>query len=176
MTYYQYIFLRPNENYSGLDLNILGNKQDINCLKGTGIIESDPEYKPAQDQETYVNDGKTRKDSDAIKQELKERYHAYKQAEENKSLDLELLKDEYEDLMKTYNSLYDLHGEARDATAPNKKAIKAVAKNLRTAKENILEYLPELAELLKDVKTGNSFGYIPSNPDKPIEIITEHQK
>ncbi len=67
-------------------------------------------------------------------------------------------------------------GELRDDAAPQKKAIKAVAKNLKTAKENILEHLPELEELLKDVKTGNSFSYVPTNSDKPIEVITEDQK
>ena len=64
-------------------------------------------------------------------------------------------------------------GKVRDDFSPKNKAIKAVAKNLKKAKDNILEYLPELKELLKDVKTGNLFGYIPSNPDKPIKIIIE---
>ena len=77
------------------------------------------------------------------------------------------------DFKKIYNSLYDNRGKVRDDFSPKNKAIKAVAKNLKKAKDNILEYLPELKELSKDVKTGNLFGYIPSKPDKPIKIIIE---
>ena len=77
---------------------------------------------------------------------------------------------------KIYNSLYDKKGEARDYTLPEEKARKAVSKNLKTAKDNILEYLPELDKLLKDVKTGNLFSYIPSNPDSPVSTIIQQEK
>ena len=165
MTYYQYLFLNPNKYYPGLDIHILGNKQDINYLKESRIFDDDHKYKPPQDEEE--------KDSDALKKELRERYQAYKQAEQDETLDCDLLRGEYEDFKKIYNSLYDNRGKVRDDFSPKNKAIKAVAKNLKKAKDNILEYLPELEELLKDVKTGNLFGYIPSNPDKPIKIIIE---
>jgi hypothetical protein len=168
MTYYQYLFLNPNKHYSALDIQILGNKQDINYLEESRIFENDPEYQPPQD--------KLEKDSESLKKELKERYQAYKQAEKDKTLDVDLLKRDFDVFFKIYNSLYDKKGEARDYTLPEEKARKAVSKNLKTAKDNILEYLPELDKLLKDVKTGNLFSYIPSNPDSPVSTIIQQEK
>ncbi len=168
MTYYQHLFLHPNESYSSLDIQILGNKKDINFIKETNIFHDDPKYTPPQDE--------PEKDSDTIKKELKDRYLTYKRAEDEGSLDVDLLKDEYEDLLKLHNSLYDLHGKARDSKAPEERARKAVAKNLKITRRNIVELLPELEGLLKDIKTGNSPSYTPSNPDKPIKIITRQGK
>jgi hypothetical protein len=179
--YYQYLFFNPNKYFSGLDLNILGNKQDLNYLAGSNLVDDGPGYDGNNQKygTTYYQStqgSEANMDSDGLKKELKERWYAYKQSEEEGSFDVDILKNEYDELKKIYNSLYDMAGELRDDAAPQKKAIKAVAKNLKTAKENILEHLPELEKLLKDVKTGNSFGYVPTNSDKPIEVITEDQK
>jgi hypothetical protein len=175
LTYYQYLFLHPNKHFSGLDIQILGNKQDINYLDKSGIMDDELKYtsnKPENDP-TYSQPPQDAEESDTVKKELGERYSAYIRAEEDGSLDVDLLKTEYEEFLKIYNSLFDNKGKARDDATPQKRAIKAVAKNLKTAKENILEHLPELEELLKDIKTGNSFGYIPSNPDNPISMVTK---
>ncbi len=112
----------------------------------------------------------------SLKQDLKDAYNALVKAEEENDPGAGLLREEYEELLKHYQSLHDLHGKSRDPSALENKAVKAVAKNLKTAKDNILEYLPELADLMKDIKTGNTYGYFPSQPDKPVKISNKKQK
>jgi hypothetical protein len=168
MAYYQHLFLNPNKFYSALDLQILGNKQDINFLNKTKFLDNDSKYTAPQNEPEI--------DSISIRKELEERYDAFQKSEGDGSLDVDILEGQYEDLKKIYTSLYDLYGKPRDASQPEEKARKAVSKTLKTAREKILEYLPELEDLFKDVKTGNSFGYTPSKPDKPVGIVIDKQE
>lgn len=168
MLCYQYLLLNPNIRYSGLDVSRLDgvdHKMIITPHTPRDSVATEGD-KEDQINSVTLNNGKIL----SVKRDILEMKSACEKAEEESSPDAKLLRDEYEKALSHYTSNHDKYGKPRDNSA-ELKAVKAVAKNLKTAKDNILEVLPELAALLKDIKTGNTFGYIPSNPNKPIKII-----
>lgn len=169
MLYIQHLLINSQEYFTGLEIQALDGV-DASSISNPGIARdtaglNDDEPHQKEDESSFIS-----------KNNLLEMRNAYEVAEENNQPDAGLLKEEYEETLKSFQSLHDIHGKPRDDTTPQKRATKAVAKNIKTAKDNILEVIPELSELLEDIKTGNSYGYIPSNPDSPVKIITQQAK
>jgi hypothetical protein len=172
MRYLQYLFLNPNVFYSGLEIRALDGVEASSIIKKQkdtcGLNEDDPHQR--EDEINLIESGGQKF---SLKRELLELKEECEKAEEQNLPEAGILRKEYEETLTLNQSLHDRHGKPRDDTAPQNRAIKAVAKNIKTSKDNILEYCPELDELLKDIKTGNQFGYFPSNPDNPVKIITQ---
>jgi hypothetical protein len=166
MFYIQHLLINSQKYFTGLEIQALDGV-DASSISNPGIARdtvglNDDEPHQKEDESSFIS-----------KKDLFEMKTAYEKAEDTNQPDVGLLKAEYEEALKFFQSTHDKYGKPRDETAPQTRAIKAVAKNIRTAKDNILEVFPELSELLEDIKTGNSYGYIPSNPDSPVKIITQ---
>jgi hypothetical protein len=174
MRYLQTFFLNPNKYYSGLE-TYDSSKVDANSIISADIFERDGKASFRQTEED-INSVEAGGELLSLKEDLLEMKRDYEEAKEQRRPDAELLEKEYMEALKFHQSLNDKRGNPRDTSSMEAKAIKAVAKNIKTAKKNILEHLPELSDLLDDIKTGNSYGYIPSSPDNSITIITKKTK
>ena len=163
MTYIQYLLLQPNKSCPSLNLELLENKMEHLSI---GLINNE-KYQTEQIYPTSEIDASYK----TLLKEVLEMKGDFERAVEENPAEANILKEELEKHQYLLNSLYTKEGQLRENMSEEEKSRKRVSKAIKVAKDKISDELPELSELLKEIKAGSSPIYSPSNSDRPVNII-----
>lgn len=172
MTYIQHLLIRPNKDISCFDLELSENRRESSSSeKGFFNNDNDENF---SDENLCINKSKDDQDTDLnIKRKLSEAKNAVEQAEREGSLDVDMLQKEYQEVLKYYETLYDINGNLREGKIEEEKARKRVCRAIETARKKIGQHLPDLKDILKHLKLGHFPVFNPPIDNPKLEIIAD---
>jgi len=175
MTYIQFLLSHPNNYFPCLDLELTENRmEDLTSSKK--FLSKDEDYNKS-DENHGVNKSKEKQDIDEsflkLKEELLEAKNAAEQAEEEGRPDAGVLREEYQPLLKYFEALYDKNGNLLEDMNEEEKARKRVCRAIETARKMITRHHPDLEDILKHIKLGNSPIFNPPVDSPKLEIIAD---
>ena len=153
----------PNKSCPSLNLELLENKMEHLSI---GLINNE-KYQTEQIYPTSEIDASYK----TLLKEVLEMKGDFERAVEENPAEANILKEEWEKHQHLLNSLYTKEGQLRENMSEEEKSRKRVSKAIKVAKDKISDELPELSELLKEIKAGSSPIYSPSNSGRPVNII-----